>query len=322
MERNSINNFKDSEGNWSMLNARTYFDIYSHEFKTLDLQEKLNNLGFLIHEGLDLPEIIMRYCDTHSPHIVEAVKPTLLFYIQQMRWSEPFHFTDEFLGDTTAVEMAMLVQDEIKARYAFGEVNCSNWDDSIVGEMTKRAGNDNLKFAEITRDAAFSKEYQNINTIKKSKDYTKHLIGTAGELAVANMLCLQGWVPSLTSNNCPSFDVFGYDPFTKKSCVIQVKTTKDEKGHKKSSFQLGFAHNKRTEWLNDLTCPYVFVHIDLENKHTFYILSAPVLKEMIIKTDDEYYNKKRVKPLNPSYPVAIQLKDMAEFENKWENLWK
>lgn len=154
-----------------------------------------------------------------------------------------------------------------------------------------------------------------------SKDYQKHLIGTAGELAVANMLCLRGWVPSLTSNNCPSFDVFGYDPATQRSCVIQVKTTKDEKGYKKSSFQLGFAHNKRSEWLNDLTCPYVFVHIDLENKHTFYILSALDLIEVIIKTDDEYFNKKREKPLK-DYPVAIRLNDIAEFENKWENLWK
>lgn len=85
MNRNNINNFKDGEGNWSMLNARTYFDMYSHEFKTLDLQEKLNNLGFLIHEGMNLPEIIMQYCDNHSPHIVDAVKPTLVFYIQQMR---------------------------------------------------------------------------------------------------------------------------------------------------------------------------------------------------------------------------------------------
>jgi hypothetical protein len=154
-----------------------------------------------------------------------------------------------------------------------------------------------------------------------SKDYKKHLIGTAGELAVANMLCLHGWVPSLTSNNCPSFDVFGYNPETKKSCVIQVKTTKDEKGHRKSSFQLGFTHDNRDEWLTNLTCPYVFVHIDLENKHTFYILSAIDLKGLVIRTDDEYYNKERAKPLNP-YPVAIQIKDIAAFENRWENLWK
>lgn len=153
------------------------------------------------------------------------------------------------------------------------------------------------------------------------KDYKKHLIGTAGELAVANMLCLHGWVPSLTSNNCPSFDVFAYDPDAQRSCVIQVKTTKDEKGSKKSSFQLSFSHDKRDEWLDNLNCPYVFVHIDIDNKHRFYILSVSTLRDVVVRTDDEYFNKKREKPLNPTYPVAIQLKDIVEFESKWENLW-
>lgn len=154
------------------------------------------------------------------------------------------------------------------------------------------------------------------------KDFKKHLVGTAGELAVANQLCLHGWVPSLTSNNCPSFDVFAFDPETEKSCVIQVKTTKDEKGYKKSSFQLSFSHDKRDVWLNDLHCPYVFVHIDLENKHCFYILTPSDLKDVVIKTDDDYFNKKRTKDLNPSYPVAIQLEHLLKFENRWEKLWE
>lgn len=154
------------------------------------------------------------------------------------------------------------------------------------------------------------------------KDFKKHLVGTAGELAVANMLCLHGWVPSLTSNNCPEFDVFCYDPQANKSCVIQVKTTRDEKGNKKSGFPLGFPHDKREEWLKNLTCPYVFVHIDLENRHTFYILSASDLKEVIIETNNKYVSKDRVKPLNPSFMVAIRLKHISGFEKKWDNLWK
>lgn len=154
------------------------------------------------------------------------------------------------------------------------------------------------------------------------KDFRKHLVGTAGELAVANMLCLHGWVPSLTSNNCPSFDVFAYDPETQSSCVIQVKTTKDAVGSKKTSFQLSFSHDKRDEWLGNLNCPYVFVHIDMYNRHRFFILSASYLKDVVVRTDDDYFNRKREKPLNPTYPVAIQLKDIVEFENKWENLWE
>lgn len=159
------NNYKDNEGNWSMLNARVYFDIYSHEFKSMKLQEKLNNLGFLIAEGMELPDIIMQYCDNHSSHIVDTVKSTLLYYIQQMRWSESPHCTDELFDDMTEVEIAMLVQDEIKVRYTFSEVNCSHWDDSIIKEMVIRSENDKIKFVEILRNIEFSREYQNRNRI-------------------------------------------------------------------------------------------------------------------------------------------------------------
>ena len=142
-----------------MLNARAYFDIYSHEFKSMALQEKLNNLGFLIAEGMEIPDII------NSSHIVDAVKPTLLYYIQQLRWSEPCHCTDELFDDMTEVEMAILVQDEIKARYAFSEVNCSCWDESIMKEMALRSENDKTKFVELLRNVKFSREYQNRNRI-------------------------------------------------------------------------------------------------------------------------------------------------------------
>lgn len=165
INRNNINNYKDSEGNWSILNARAYFDMYSHEFKSMELQDKLNNLGFLIAEGIELPDIIMQYCDNHSSHIVDAVKPALLYYIQQMRWSESSHCTDELFDDMTEVEMAMLVEDEIKVRYTFSEVNCSRWDESIVKEMTTLSENNKTKLVEILRDVEFSREYQNKNRI-------------------------------------------------------------------------------------------------------------------------------------------------------------
>lgn len=165
INKNNINQYKDIEGNWTMLNTRAYFDIHSHEFKSMALQEKLNNLGFLISEGMELPDIIMQYCDNHSSHIVDAVKPALLYYIQQMRWSEPCHCTDELFDDMSEVEMSVLVQDEIKARYAFWKVNCSCWDESIMKEMAIRSENDKTKFVEILLNAEFSKEYQNRNRI-------------------------------------------------------------------------------------------------------------------------------------------------------------
>lgn len=155
-----INNFKDCEGKWSIYKPKTYFDMYSHEFKSMDIREMLNNLGFLINEGMGFPEIIMNYCDIHSHHTIDAVKPTLLCYLQLMRWGEPTHFSDSFFDNMTEVEMSILTQDEIKLRYVIGEVYCSNWNRSIEKEMIKRAANNNTKLAEILQNSDFSKEFQ------------------------------------------------------------------------------------------------------------------------------------------------------------------
>ncbi len=155
-----------------------------------------------------------------------------------------------------------------------------------------------------------------------ARNFRKHLIGTAGELAVANMMCLHGWVPSLTTNNCPEFDIFAYNPADGRSCVVQVKTTKDEVGNRKSSFPISCRHNVRDAWLQNLHCPYVFVHIDAQNNHKFYILSVDQFRDVVTRTDDEYFNKDRVKPIKADYPIAVSIKDLQPFENMWENLWK
>ena len=158
-----IRNNKDAQGNWSILNLRNYFDCYSNEFKSQSVELKLNNLGMLISGGFNLTEVVMAYCDSHSQYIVDAVKPTLLLYIQQIRWGEPTHFTDEHFDDLTEVELALLVEDEIKLRYlsSFNEVECSRWDDSILNEMVKRANGSREKLTEILTTINFSKEYIN-----------------------------------------------------------------------------------------------------------------------------------------------------------------
>lgn len=113
------------------------------------------------------------------------------------------------------------------------------------------------------------------------RDYKKHLIGTAGELEVAKILCLKGWVPSLTTNNCPAFDIFGFNPETNKSVVIQVKTTKDDEKNKRNSFQLGISHENREQSLHSIPGPYVFVHIDINNKFRYFILAREQLQRVI-----------------------------------------
>ena len=147
------------------------------------------------------------------------------------------------------------------------------------------------------------------------KNIEKHLIGLIGEYFVAGMMSLKGWVASLTLKNYPSVDIFGLDPETEKTINIQVKTTKNVK-----SYQIGVMRSQRPEIDNIITCPFVFVYIDKNNNIDYYILSRNQLIDLIIMTDDEYYNRPRKEPLK-DYPIAINLKDMIEYKDKWQNLW-
>lgn len=161
----NINNFTDENGELYIPSTRVYFDSGAHEFSRLDLQEKLNNLGYLVLKGLNLPKIIMDYCDNHSEYIVDAVKLTIVYYIQQIRWSEPCHYSDVFSDDMTEVELALLLENELKVRYKFGEVVCTRWNESIEHEVIKRAEGSREKFIEILHNADFSKAFLNMNKI-------------------------------------------------------------------------------------------------------------------------------------------------------------
>lgn len=148
------------------------------------------------------------------------------------------------------------------------------------------------------------------------KNLDKHLIGLTGEYFVAGMMSLKGWVASLTLKNYPSVDIFGLNPDNQQTINIQVKTTKNN-----SSYQIGLTRLQRDVINERITCPYVFVHIDKKNNIRYFILSRLELIELIIRTDDEYFNRPRVKALT-NYPIAISLKDLVDYEDKWDNLWK
>ncbi|MBP6576845.1 MAG: hypothetical protein KA796_11975 [Chryseobacterium sp.] len=144
----------------------------------------------------------------------------------------------------------------------------------------------------------------------------KHLIGLTGEYLVAGMMSLKGWVASLTLKNYPSVDIFGMNPEIEKTINIQVKTTKNHK-----SYQIGLMRSQRNNILGKITCPFVFVHIDKTDDVRYFILSQNELVSLIIETDDEYFNRPRQITLK-DYPIAINLKDLLEFENEWDSLWK
>lgn len=149
---------------------------------------------------------------------------------------------------------------------------------------------------------------------KMKKKFEKYITGLTGEYFVARMLGIQGFVANLTLKNYPSVDIFVYDTEKEKNINIQVKTTI------KKSFQVGLMNNQRDDIDDYITCPFVFVHIDKKTNIKYYVLSRKQLIDLIIRTDDEYYNRPREKQLKV-YPIAIGLKDLSEYENKWDNLW-
>lgn len=149
-----------------------------------------------------------------------------------------------------------------------------------------------------------------------SKARDKHLIGLTGEYFVAGMMSLKGWVASLTLKNYPSVDIFGLNPDTQKTVNIQVKTTKNQ-----TSYQVGLTHSQRSKIHSKITCPFVFVHIDKADRVTYFILTQAELVEIIERTDDDYFNRVRITSINPDYPIAINIKYLKCFENKWESIW-
>jgi hypothetical protein len=156
------------------------------------------------------------------------------------------------------------------------------------------------------------------------KKIDKYLIGQTGEYFVAGMMHMKGWVASLTLKNYPSVDIFGLNPENNQAINIQVKTTKDkiteDKTTKMDSYNIGVMRSQIDYIEDKITCPFVFVHIDKNNSIRYFITPKQELIDLILKTDNDYYNRPRKTPLK-DYPIAVSLKYLRTYEDKWENLW-
>lgn len=130
-------------------------------------------------------------------------------------------------------------------------------------------------------------------------------------------MSLKGWVASLTLKNYPSVDIFGLNPETDKTVNIQVKTTKDQ-----TSYNIGLRHDQRNIIKEKIPCPYVFVHIDKNDDVRYFVLSRMELIKLIEKTDDDYFNKPRLKEIKTNYPIAIRVSDLENYEDNWNSIWK
>lgn len=155
------------------------------------------------------------------------------------------------------------------------------------------------------------------------KDNSKMLIGLAGECDVVKTLALRGWVSSLAYNNCPTFDIFCFNPETKQTVTIQVKTIKDKEKGKVHAFPIMGNHEEREQFYKEVTGPYVFVHIDINNNISHYILSRNQFVKLSSQIENDYEydkdgNKKNLKPA----PMAMPRKYILDYKDEWDNIWK
>ena len=144
----------------------------------------------------------------------------------------------------------------------------------------------------------------------------KLMTGLAGEYMAAARMNLRGWVANLTLKNYPGVDIFGFNPQINKHAGIQVKSCWD------TSFFVGVKHSERNLMDQKIKGPYVFVHMESVDEASFYILSKSEFINIVNTTDDAYFFKSRTKHIKPDYPIALSLKDLKPFKDKWDSLWK
>ena len=152
--------------------------------------------------------------------------------------------------------------------------------------------------------------------MSKKPQIDKLMTGLAGEYLVAAKMNLQGWVANLTLKNYPSVDIFGMNPKTDQFIAVQVKTSWEP------SFNIGITHDKRDQHLNKVKGPFVFVHLENIDCVSYFILTKDEYINLVISSDDAYYNKKRNKPIKPNYPIALFVKELMPFKDHWDSLWK
>ena len=154
--------------------------------------------------------------------------------------------------------------------------------------------------------------------MKSEKQLQSLRLGCAGEYMTAAMMNLFGWDAALTQKNYPSVDIFGHNAKIDKDVRIQVKTA----SAKQSSYLIGFAHDKLQNMQTDVEGPYVFVHFRNGTTPDFYILDKDEFISLVLADDAVYFNRPRKKPIRPDYPVALSIKVLQPYKDKWENLWK
>jgi hypothetical protein len=131
----------------------------------------------------------------------------------------------------------------------------------------------------------------------KAKRADGQITGLAGELFVAAELLKRGLQTSVTFGNAKAIDLLAYNPTTRKSFTIQVKSVRK-------------------------AYPFPISHHKIEGNHIyiFVILNKPgvavqyfVVLGNILATQPERFTKWFTDPKFPGIPPAA----LKEFENAW-----
>jgi transposase-like protein len=126
--------------------------------------------------------------------------------------------------------------------------------------------------------------------------------GMAGEFLTVGKLFKLGLQASVTLGNAKSVDVLAFNPRTRRSFNVQVKTCRQ-----KNCFPI----KKENIARDDI---YVFVFLnEMDEQENFYILEG---KE-ILRNIDKYFGSS-YKRSRPSSMPGINYGPLKEFENNWD----
>lgn len=100
--------------------SKSYFDSYSHEFKSKTIEVKLLNLALYINDGGDLNYAINSYKSDRSEYTLSSLRNTLLYYIEYIRTGETTSILtlilEKYLSD---YQLISLLSAELKKRLSF-----------------------------------------------------------------------------------------------------------------------------------------------------------------------------------------------------------
>ncbi|GEM_PF-1655225 len=97
--------------------SKSYFDSYSHEFKSKTTEDKLRNLALYLNDGGDLHFAINSYKSDRSENTLSSLTNTILFYIEYIRTGETNDklsmLLEKYLSE---YQLISLLAAELKAR--------------------------------------------------------------------------------------------------------------------------------------------------------------------------------------------------------------